>query len=118
VDPATGEFKKLFVDLPEEEQAALIKKRVKMYSQKASFGCCIDLVWLVVCFGPWTRCCCRTLGLNCVDSPLTVPACLNPAAHSHPARAQVYKKVHVEQLEDKTSTVCQRENSFYVDTVR
>ena len=27
-------------------------------------------------------------------------------------------KVHFTRLEKRTSTVCQRENSFYVDTVR
>ncbi|XP_070548417.1 DNA polymerase epsilon catalytic subunit A-like isoform X2 [Ptychodera flava] len=31
---------------------------------------------------------------------------------------RAYKKVHIKRLEDRQTTVCQRENSFYVDTVR
>jgi len=31
---------------------------------------------------------------------------------------RAYKKTKVKQLEEKYTTVCQRENSFYVDTVR
>ncbi|KAF5305758.1 hypothetical protein FQR65_LT07654 [Abscondita terminalis] len=31
---------------------------------------------------------------------------------------KVYKKVKVTKVEERTSTVCQKENSFYVDTVR
>lgn len=31
---------------------------------------------------------------------------------------QVYKKTHVTVHEERTSLICQRENSFYVDTVR
>ncbi|PAA63472.1 hypothetical protein BOX15_Mlig016561g2 [Macrostomum lignano] len=31
---------------------------------------------------------------------------------------RAYKKVHVTRLEQRTATICQRENSFYVDTVR
>lgn len=31
---------------------------------------------------------------------------------------KAYKKVHITQNEVRTQTVCQRENSFYVDTVR
>jgi hypothetical protein len=34
------------------------------------------------------------------------------------ARPQVYKKNTASKVEQRTSTVCQRENSFYVDTVR
>jgi DNA polymerase epsilon subunit 1 len=30
----------------------------------------------------------------------------------------VYKKTHTQVIEDKTSTVCMRENAFYIDTVR
>ncbi|XP_020776588.1 DNA polymerase epsilon catalytic subunit A [Boleophthalmus pectinirostris] len=31
---------------------------------------------------------------------------------------KAYKKVHVTRLEERITTICQRENSFYVDTVR
>ena len=31
---------------------------------------------------------------------------------------RAYKKVHVTKLETRVTTICQRENSFYVDTVR
>lgn len=31
---------------------------------------------------------------------------------------KAYKKVHFTKLEKRTATICQRENSFYVDTVR
>ena len=31
---------------------------------------------------------------------------------------KAYKKVKVTRMEERTQTVCQRENSFYVDTVR
>ena len=35
-----------------------------------------------------------------------------------PSPPQAYKKVRVRVLEERSTTVCQRENSFYVDTVR
>ena len=31
---------------------------------------------------------------------------------------KVYKKTHITKVEERESTVCMRENSFYVDTVR
>lgn len=31
---------------------------------------------------------------------------------------KAYKKTHVTKLEERVTTICQRENSFYVDTVR
>lgn len=31
---------------------------------------------------------------------------------------KAYKKIHVTRLEERVTTICQRENSFYVDTVR
>lgn len=31
---------------------------------------------------------------------------------------KAYKKAHVTKIEVRTQTVCQRENAFYVDTVR
>lgn len=31
---------------------------------------------------------------------------------------KVYKKTHVTRIEERTTTICQKENSFYVDTVR
>ena len=31
---------------------------------------------------------------------------------------KAYKKTHVTKLEERYTTVCQKENSFYVDTVR
>ncbi|XP_029426854.1 DNA polymerase epsilon catalytic subunit A isoform X2 [Rhinatrema bivittatum] len=31
---------------------------------------------------------------------------------------KAYKKIHVTRLENRVTTICQRENSFYVDTVR
>jgi len=31
---------------------------------------------------------------------------------------KVYKKAHITKVEIRTQTVCQQENSFYVDTVR
>lgn len=31
---------------------------------------------------------------------------------------KVYKKQKVTRLEERTTTICQKENSFYVDTVR
>ncbi|CAH1796227.1 unnamed protein product [Owenia fusiformis] len=31
---------------------------------------------------------------------------------------KAYRKIHQTRLEERTSTICQRENSFYVDTVR
>ncbi|NXP78258.1 DPOE1 polymerase, partial [Ramphastos sulfuratus] len=31
---------------------------------------------------------------------------------------KAYKKIHVTRVEDRVTTACQRENSFYVDTVR
>lgn len=31
---------------------------------------------------------------------------------------KVYKKVKVTKVEERTTTICQKENSFYVDTVR
>ncbi len=55
---------KTFSDLPEDEQAAKIKNRMKDYSRK------------------------------------------------------VYKRVHDRKEEDRDAVICQRENSFYVDTVR
>jgi DNA polymerase epsilon subunit 1 len=30
----------------------------------------------------------------------------------------VYKKSHLTITEDRTSTICQRENPFYIDTVK
>lgn len=31
---------------------------------------------------------------------------------------KAYKKIHITRTEEKTTTICQKENSFYVDTVR
>lgn len=31
---------------------------------------------------------------------------------------KAYKKIHVTRVEERLTTICQRENSFYVDTVR
>lgn len=31
---------------------------------------------------------------------------------------KAYKKLHVTKVEERLTTICQRENSFYVDTVR
>lgn len=31
---------------------------------------------------------------------------------------KVYKKMKVTKMEERTTTICQKENSFYVDTVR
>lgn len=31
---------------------------------------------------------------------------------------KAYKKTHITRLEERVTTICQRENSFYVDTVR
>ena len=31
---------------------------------------------------------------------------------------KAYKKIHVTKVEERVTTICQRENSFYVDTVR
>lgn len=31
---------------------------------------------------------------------------------------KAYKKTKITRLEERTATICQRENSFYVDTVR
>ena len=31
---------------------------------------------------------------------------------------KAYKKTHVTKMEERTTTICQKENSFYVDTVR
>ncbi|XP_043925704.1 DNA polymerase epsilon catalytic subunit A [Protopterus annectens] len=31
---------------------------------------------------------------------------------------KAYKKVHITRIEERVTTICQRENSFYVDTVR
>ena len=31
---------------------------------------------------------------------------------------KAYKKTHVTRLEERFTTICQKENSFYVDTVR
>lgn len=31
---------------------------------------------------------------------------------------KAYKKTHVTKMEERYTTVCQKENSFYVDTVR
>lgn len=31
---------------------------------------------------------------------------------------KAYKKIHVTKVEERFTTICQRENSFYVDTVR
>lgn len=31
---------------------------------------------------------------------------------------KAYKKVHSTRIEERIATICQRENSFYVDTVR
>lgn len=31
---------------------------------------------------------------------------------------KAYKKTKMTRLEERTATICQRENSFYVDTVR
>lgn len=31
---------------------------------------------------------------------------------------RAYKKIHLTRLEERVTTICQRENSFYVDTVR
>lgn len=31
---------------------------------------------------------------------------------------KVYKKMRITKIEERTTTICQKENSFYVDTVR
>lgn len=31
---------------------------------------------------------------------------------------KAYKKIHMTKVEERLTTICQRENSFYVDTVR
>ena len=31
---------------------------------------------------------------------------------------KAYKKAHVTKMEERFTTICQKENSFYVDTVR
>jgi DNA polymerase epsilon subunit 1 len=31
---------------------------------------------------------------------------------------KAYKKTHVTRMEERFTTICQQENSFYVDTVR
>lgn len=31
---------------------------------------------------------------------------------------KAYKKIHITKVEERLTTICQRENSFYVDTVR
>lgn len=31
---------------------------------------------------------------------------------------KVYKKTHITKIEERCTTICQKENSFYVDTVR
>lgn len=31
---------------------------------------------------------------------------------------KVYKKTHITKIEERSTTICQKENSFYVDTVR
>lgn len=31
---------------------------------------------------------------------------------------KAYKKTHITRVEERTTTICQKENSFYVDTVR
>lgn len=31
---------------------------------------------------------------------------------------KAYRKIHVTKVEERLTTICQRENSFYVDTVR
>eukprot|EP00043_Microstomoeca_roanoka_P015073 m.150253 g.150253 ORF g.150253 m.150253 type:complete len:2376 (-) comp16169_c0_seq1:102-7229(-) len=36
----------------------------------------------------------------------------------HAYSRRVYKKTHVTMVEDRISTICQRENPFYIDTVR
>ena len=38
--------------------------------------------------------------------------------HSLEYCRKAYKRIRVTRQEEKTTTVCQRENSFYVDTVR
>ena len=44
-----------------------------------------------------------------------VPAILNCASDYC---RKAYKKIHVTKVEERLTTICQRENSFYVDTVR
>lgn len=46
---------------------------------------------------------------------LTVSMCPHSVA-DYCRRA--YKKIHLTRLEERVTTICQRENSFYVDTVR
>ena len=45
-----------------------------------------------------------------------LPLCLSVCLSDYCKKA--YKKVHHTRLEEKVTTICQRENSFYVDTVR
>lgn len=44
--------------------------------------------------------------------------CLTRLSFASDYCKRAYKKTHVTKLEERTTTICQRENSFYVDTVR
>ena len=44
--------------------------------------------------------------------------CLPPMGWTTDYCKKAYKKVHLTREELKMTTICQRENSFYVDTVR
>lgn len=63
-----------------------------------------------ICRQPWICSCASKL-----TSWLSFPTC--PDFVTDYCK-KAYKKVHVTRLEERVTTICQRENSFYVDTVR
>lgn len=59
------------------------------------------------------------VGLHGILAPFVShvePQCPSHCASDYCRKA--YKKIHVTKVEERLTTICQRENSFYVDTVR
>lgn len=61
----------------------------------------------------------------CLLSAASLPAfgqsggsCAPPPGCALDYCRKAYKKLHVTKVEERLTTICQRENSFYVDTVR
>lgn len=135
---AQGDPPRLWTDLQPEEKGKLLKERLKKYCQKVGEGG----VWVWQA-GSALRCslhmrgagtgfverCCMLPG-TCLASPArcrhpvaSAPRLCNPAgahARSPPCpHMQVYKRVLDKPTsEQRVAGICQRENSFYVDTVR
>lgn len=54
----------------------------------------------------------------CLEAFWQIRQGINPCGSVSDYCKRAYKKIHVTKLEERITTICQRENSFYVDTVR